>query len=150
MGKTVQVVPHITDAVQEWVENVANQPVSGDEARPQVCIVELGGTIGDIEGMPFVEAFRQFQFRVKRENFCCAHVSLIPSPSATGEPKTKPTQASVRELRGLGLSPDLIICRSEKPVGSAIKDKISNFCHVAPNQVITINDLSSIYTECRS
>ena len=113
--------------------------------EPNVCIIELGGTVGDIEGMPFVEAFRQFQFRVKKENFCCAHVSLIPSPNATGEPKTKPTQSSVRELRGLGLSPDLIICRSEKPVGDAIKDKISNFCHVAPDQVITIHDLSSIY-----
>lgn len=112
---------------------------------PEVCVVELGGTIGDIEGMPFVEAFRQFQFRVKRENFCVAHVSLVPSPRSTGEPKTKPTQASVRELRGLGLSPDLIVCRSEKPIGNEVKDKISNFCHVAPEQVICIHDLSSIY-----
>lgn len=74
----VSVVPHITDAIQEWVSRVAQVPVCGNE-EPQVCIVELGGTIGDIEGMPFVEAFRQFQFRVKRENFCCAHVSLVPS-----------------------------------------------------------------------
>lgn len=144
LGKTVQVVPHITDAIQEWVERVAEQPVKGN-VKPQVCIVELGGTIGDIEGMPFVEAFRQFQFRVKRENFCVAHVSLIPMPRATGEPKTKPTQSSVRELRGLGLSPDLIVCRSEKPVGQEVKEKISNFCHVAPAQVICIHDLSSIY-----
>lgn len=119
--------------------------MTNDGQIPEVCIVELGGTIGDIEGMPFVEAFRQFQFRVKKENFCCAHVSLVPSPKATGEPKTKPTQSSVRELRGLGLSPDLIICRSEKPIGDSIKDKISNFCHVGPEQVITIHDLSSIY-----
>ncbi|XP_075164679.1 CTP synthase isoform X3 [Haematobia irritans] len=144
LGKTVQVVPHITDAIQEWVERVAQTPVRG-ESKPQVCIIELGGTIGDIEGMPFVEAFRQFQFRVKRENFCCAHVSLVPSPSSTGEPKTKPTQSSVRELRGFGLSPDLIVCRSEKPIGSEVKEKISNFCHVAPDQVICIHDLSSIY-----
>lgn len=144
LGKTVQVVPHITDAIQEWVERVAKQPVKNDH-QPQVCIVELGGTIGDIEGMPFVEAFRQFQFRVKRENFIVAHVSLIPMPRATGEPKTKPTQSSVRELRGLGLSPDLIVCRSEKPIGQEVKDKISNFCHVAPEQVICIPDLSSIY-----
>lgn len=137
-------VPHITDAIQEWVERVALQPVK-DNIKPQVCIVELGGTIGDIEGMPFVEAFRQFQFRVKRENFCVAHVSLVPMPRSTGEPKTKPTQASVRELRGLGLSPDLIVCRSEKPIGQTVKDKISNFCHVAPEQVICIHDLSSIY-----
>ncbi|XP_069676513.1 CTP synthase isoform X2 [Periplaneta americana] len=145
LGQTVQVVPHITDAIQEWVERVANQPVSQDGTKPQVCIVELGGTIGDIEGMPFVEAFRQFQFRVKKENFCCAHVSLVPQPRATGEPKTKPTQASVRELRGLGLSPDLIVCRSENPIGQTVKEKISNFCHVAPEQVICIHDLSSIY-----
>lgn len=144
LGKTVQVVPHITDAIQEWIERVAVIPVKAD-VTPEVCIVELGGTIGDIEGMPFVEAFRQFQFRAKRENFCVAHVSLVPSPRATGEPKTKPTQASVRELRGLGLSPDLIVCRSEKPIGDEVKDKISNFCHVAPGQVICIHDLSSIY-----
>ncbi|XP_066581849.1 CTP synthase 1 [Prorops nasuta] len=145
LGKTVQVVPHITDAIQEWVEKIAQNPVTEDGEQPEVCIIELGGTIGDIEGMPFVEAFRQFQFRVKKENFCCAHVSLIPQPRSTGEPKTKPTQSSVRELRGLGLSPDLILCRSEAPIGPSIKEKISNFCHVAPEQVITIHDLSSIY-----
>ncbi|KOX75796.1 CTP synthase [Melipona quadrifasciata] len=145
LGKTVQVIPHITDAIQEWVERVAKQSVTKDGDKPDVCIVELGGTIGDIEGMPFVEAFRQFQFRVKKENFCCAHVSLVPQPRSTGEPKTKPTQSSVRELRGLGLSPDLIVCRSEQPIGDSVKEKISNFCHVAPEQVITIHDLSSIY-----
>lgn len=145
LGKTVQVIPHITDAIQEWVQRVAHIPVTSDNAPPRVCIVELGGTIGDIEGMSFVEAFRQFQFRVKRENFCCAHVSLVPMPKATGEPKTKPTQSSVRELRGLGLSPDLILCRSEKPINHTVKEKISNFCHVAPEQVICIHDLSSVY-----
>ena len=87
LGKTVQVVPHITDAIQEWVERVARVPVSGSAKTPEVCIIELGGTIGDIEGMPFVEAFRQFQFKVKRENFCNVHVSLVPRPSATGEHK---------------------------------------------------------------
>ncbi|KAL1140767.1 hypothetical protein AAG570_000697 [Ranatra chinensis] len=145
LGKTVQVVPHITDSIQEWVERVANRPVSQDGQKPEVCIIELGGTIGDIEGMPFVEAFRQFQFRVKRENFCCAHVSLVPEPKSTGEPKTKPTQASVRELRGLGLSPDLVVCRSEHPISEAVKEKISNFCHVPPEQVLCIHDVSSIY-----
>ncbi|XP_023214939.1 CTP synthase 1-like isoform X1 [Centruroides sculpturatus] len=145
LGKTVQVVPHITDAIQEWVENVAIKPVTADGTTPEVCIIELGGTIGDIEGMQFVEAFRQFQFRVKRENFCCVHVSLIIQPKATGEHKTKPTQANVRELRGLGLSPDFIICRSEKPVTTEVKDKVSNFCHVSLNQVICIHDVPSIY-----
>ncbi|XP_063613970.1 CTP synthase 1-A-like isoform X1 [Penaeus indicus] len=145
LGKTVQVVPHITDAIQEWVETVAHRPVDGDHADPEVCIIELGGTIGDIEGMPFVEAFRQFQFRVKRENICVVHVSLVPQPSSTGEHKTKPTQASVRELRGLGLSPDFIVCRSEKPIDQSVKHKISNFCHVSPEQVICLHDASSIY-----
>lgn len=144
LGRTVQVVPHITDAIQQWVEEVAKRPVTGDQQEPEVCIVELGGTIGDIEGMPFVEAFRQFQFRVKKENFCCLHVSLVPQPR-TGEHKTKPTQASVRELRGLGLSPDLIVCRSEKEINCSVKEKISNFCHVDPEQVICIHDVSSIY-----
>ncbi|KAF7993312.1 hypothetical protein HCN44_006372 [Aphidius gifuensis] len=145
LGKTVQVVPHITDQIQEWIEKVAKRPVTEGGKIPQVCVIELGGTIGDIEGMPFVEAFRQFQFRVKKENFCCAHVSLVPQPRSTGEHKTKPTQESVRTLRGLGLSPDIIVCRSEKPFGETVKEKISNFCSIAPNQVITIHDLSSIY-----
>ncbi|KAL8613708.1 CTP synthase 1 [Nucella lapillus] len=145
LGKTVQVVPHITDAIQEWVTKVAQIPVDGDEAVPDVCIIELGGVIGDIEGMPFVEAFRQFQFRVKRENIICVHVSLIPQPKTTGEQKTKPTQASVRELRGLGLSPDIIICRSLTPLENEVKNKISLFCHVAPEQVYCVHDVTSIY-----
>ncbi|XP_062939573.1 CTP synthase 2 isoform X2 [Cynocephalus volans] len=145
LGKTVQVVPHITDAVQEWVMNQARVPVDGNKEEPQICVIELGGTIGDIEGMPFVEAFRQFQFKAKRENFCNIHVSLVPQPSATGEQKTKPTQNSVRALRGLGLSPDLIICRSSKPIEMAVKEKISMFCHVDPEQVICIHDVSSTY-----
>ncbi|KAF4027288.1 hypothetical protein G4228_018685 [Cervus hanglu yarkandensis] len=142
LGKTVQVVPHITDAVQEWVMNQAMVPVDGHKEEPQIC---LGGTIGDIEGMPFVEAFRQFQFKAKRENFCNIHVSLVPQPSATGEQKTKPTQNSVRALRGLGLSPDLIVCRSSTPIEMAVKEKISMFCHVNPEQVICIHDVSSTY-----
>lgn len=146
LGKTVQVVPHITDAIQEWVEKVAKVSVDGDNTQPEVCIVELGGTIGDIEGMPFIEAFRQFfQFRVKKEDHCLVHVSLVPQPQATGEQKSKPTQSSVRELRGLGLSPDLIVCRSQNPVEDSIKSKISLFCHVEPQQVLSIHDVSSIY-----
>ncbi|XP_026321976.1 CTP synthase isoform X1 [Hyposmocoma kahamanoa] len=145
LGKTVQVIPHITDAIQEWVERVAQIPVTPEKTPPKVCIVELGGTIGDIESMSFVEAFRQFQFRVKRENFCVAHVSLVPMPKSTGEAKTKPTQSSVRELRGLGLSPDLILCRSEKPIDHTVKEKISNFCHVGPEQVMCVHDLGSVY-----
>uniref|UniRef100_A0A672YC13 CTP synthase n=1 Tax=Sphaeramia orbicularis TaxID=375764 RepID=A0A672YC13_9TELE len=133
LGKTVQVVPHITDAIQEWVRKQARVSVDGDSAEPQVCVIELGGTVGDIESMPFIEAFRQFQFKVKRENFCNIHVSLIPQPNTTGEQKTKPTQNSVRELRGL-------VCSQ-----TAVKEKISMFCHVEPSQVICVRDVSSVY-----
>ncbi|XP_056879191.1 CTP synthase 1-like [Takifugu flavidus] len=145
LGKTVQVVPHITDAIQEWVMKQARVSVDDDGIEPEVCIIELGGTVGDIESMPFIEAFRQFQFKVKRENFCNIHVSLIPQPQTTGEQKTKPTQSSVRELRGLGLSPDLIMCRCSTPLETAVKEKISMFCHVEPSQVICVQDVSSIY-----
>lgn len=89
LGKTVQVVPHITDAIQEWVMNQAKVSVDGNKEDPQICVIELGGTIGDIEGMAFVEAFRQFQFKAKRENFYNIHVSLVPQPSATGEQKNQ-------------------------------------------------------------
>ncbi|KAA8586067.1 hypothetical protein FQN60_007636 [Etheostoma spectabile] len=136
------VVPHITDAIQEWVVKQAKVPVEDDHVEPQVCVIELGGTVGDIESMPFIEAFRQFQFKVKRENFCNIHVSLIPQPSATGEQKTKPTQNSVRELRGLGLSPDLIMCRCSTALETSVKEKISMFCHVEPEQVICVHDVS--------
>uniref|UniRef100_A0A3Q3VZD6 CTP synthase n=1 Tax=Mola mola TaxID=94237 RepID=A0A3Q3VZD6_MOLML len=139
------VVPHITDAIQEWVMKQAKVSVDDDDVEPQVCIIELGGTVGDIESMPFIEAFRQFQFKVKRENFCNIHVSLIPQPHTTGEQKTKPTQSSVRELRGLGLTPDLIMCRCSTPLETSVKEKISMFCHVEPSQVICVQDVSSIY-----
>lgn len=145
LGKTVQVVPHVTDAIQAWVQRVARIPVDGSGLTPQVCVIELGGTIGDIEGMPFVEAFRQFQFTVGSENFCNVHVSLVPQPGNTGEQKTKPTQHSVRQLRGFGLSPDIIACRSVTPLEESVKQKISNFCHVAPKQVVAIHDCTSIY-----
>ncbi|XP_042345113.1 CTP synthase 1-like isoform X1 [Plectropomus leopardus] len=145
LGKTVQVVPHITDAIQEWVMKQARVSVDDDGVEPQVCVIELGGTVGDIESMPFIEAFRQFQFKVKRENFCNIHVSLVPQPSSTGEQKTKPTQNSVRELRGLGLSPDLIMCRCASLLETAVKEKISMFCHVEPTQVICVQDVASLY-----
>lgn len=144
LGKTVQVVPHITNSVQEWVERVSLNPMH-DNNEADVCIIELGGTIGDIESMPFVEAFRQFQFRVGTENFCVIHVSLIPQPGTTGEQKTKPTQSSVRELRGLGLSPDLIFCRSKSPIHDTVKSKISMFCHVSTDKVIGVHDCDSLY-----
>lgn len=145
LGKTVQVVPHITDEIQNWVIDVAKTPVDNSNEQPEVCIIELGGTIGDIEGMPFVEAFRQFQFKVKKENFCIFHVSLVLQPKSTSEDKTKPTQASVREIRSLGLAPDFIICRSDHPIQNKTKEKISNFCDVDKEYVICVPDLPSIY-----
>ncbi|XKL60350.1 hypothetical protein PGB90_001366 [Kerria lacca] len=145
LGKTVQVVPHITDEIQEWVKRVANIPVSDTRQVPDICVIELGGTIGDIEGMPFIEAFRQFQFRIQPENFCLVHVSLVPQPKSVGESKTKPTQSSVRELRSLGLAPDIIICRSGMPIDATTKEKISNFCNVSSKQIISIYDVNSIY-----
>lgn len=94
--------------MQDWIESVAQVPVDDSGLPPEVCIIELGGTVGDIESAPFIEAMRQFQFRVGHENFALIHVSLIPIVGAVGEQKTKPTQASVRDLRGLGLTPDFV------------------------------------------
>ena len=145
LGKTVQVVPHITNAIQEWIEKVAREPVDKEGKIPDVCVIELGGVIGDIEGMPYVEAMRKFQFKVGMENFCCCHVSLIPHTTG-GEQKSKPTQMSVRELRGLGLSPDLILARSKSELQEKVKLKISMFCHVGPGQVVSVPDVSSVYS----
>ncbi|OSX63511.1 hypothetical protein POSPLADRAFT_1069855 [Postia placenta MAD-698-R-SB12] len=145
LGKTVQIVPHVTNAIQDWIERVSKVPVDETGEEPDVCIVELGGTVGDIESAPFVEAMRQFQFRVGYENFALIHVSLVPDMH--GEQKTKPTQTTVHALRGLGLLPDLIACRLvvQKPLEPATKSKISMFCHVAPEQVIGVHDVSSVY-----
>lgn len=143
MGKTVQVVPHITNAIQDHVERVARIAVDDSGQEPDVCIIELGGTVGDIESAPFVEAMRQFQFRVGHENFALIHVSLIPV--INGEQKSKPTQAAIRDLRGLGLAPDLIACRCSQPLEPALIEKLTMFCHVGPGQVLGVHDVSSTY-----
>ncbi|KAJ7245386.1 CTP synthase N-terminus-domain-containing protein [Mycena haematopus] len=145
LGKTVQIVPHVTNAIQDWIQRVARIPVDDTGEEPDVCIVELGGTVGDIESAPFVEAMRQFQFRVGHDNFALIHVSLVPDMH--GEQKTKPTQTTIHSLRGLGLLPDLIACRllGPKPLQPATKEKISMFCHVAPEQVFGVHDVSSVY-----
>lgn len=141
LGKTVQVVPHITDAIQAWIERVARIPVDESGLEPEVCIIELGGTVGDIESAPFVEALRQFQFRV--ENFALIHVSLVLV--IHGEQKTKPTQAAIKDLRSLGLTPDMIACRCSEELEPATVQKIGMFCHVGPDQVIAIRDVNSTY-----
>ena len=143
LGKTVQIVPHLTEAIQNWIERVASQPVDGSNEKPDVCIVELGGTVGDIESAPFVEALRQFQFRVGHENFALIHVSLVPVIG--GEQKTKPTQAAVRDLRGLGLVPDMIAARCITPLDRSVINKLSMFCHVGPDQVMGVHDVNSTY-----
>ncbi|KZO98562.1 CTP synthase [Calocera viscosa TUFC12733] len=145
LGKTVQIIPHVTNAIQDWIERVSHVPVDDTDETPDVCIVELGGTVGDIESAPFIEAMRQFQFRVGHENFALIHVSLVPDMH--GEQKTKPTQATVRDVRGLGLMPDLVACRlmSSRPLEDATKAKISMFCHVGKDQVLGVHDVSSVY-----
>lgn len=143
LGKTVQVVPHITDAIQTWIERVARIPVDESGLEPEVCIIELGGTVGDIESAPFVEALRQFQFRVGPDNFALIHVSLVLV--IHGEQKTKPTQAAIKDLRSLGLTPDMIACRCSEELDVATQQKIGMFCHVGPDQVIAIRDVNSTY-----
>ena len=145
LGKTVQVVPHITDEIQDWMERVAAVPVDGNGAEPDICIVELGGTVGDIESAPFVEALRQFQFRVGKENFVLVHVSLVPVIGVVGEQKTKPTQHTVKELRAAGLTPDFLVCRAEEPLLPDTKEKLALFCHVEPSHVLGAHDVSNIY-----
>lgn len=143
LGKTVQVVPHLTNAIQDWIEEVASIPVDGNNEVPDVCIVELGGTVGDIESAPFVEALRQFQFRVGLDNFALIHVSLVPV--INGERKTKPTQAAIRDLRSLGLTPDIIACRCSEELDQASIEKISMFCHVGTDHVWAVHDVNSTY-----
>ncbi|XP_071702533.1 uncharacterized protein [Rutidosis leptorrhynchoides] len=145
LGKTVQVVPHITDAIQDWIERVAAIPVDGKEGPPDVCVIELGGTIGDIESMPFIEALGQFSYRVGAGNFCLIHVSLVPVLNVVGEQKTKPTQHSVRGLRSLGLTPNILACRSTTELDVNVKEKLSRFCHVPEDNIITLYDVSNIW-----
>jgi len=145
LGKTVQVVPHITNAIQDWIERVAAVPVDGKEGPADVCVIELGGTIGDIESAPFIEALGQFSYRVGAGNFCLVHVSLVPVLNVVGEQKTKPTQHSVRGLRGLGLTPNMLACRSTKELEENVKDKLSQFCHVPAANIFTLYDVSNIW-----
>ena len=145
LGKTVQVIPHITDSVQDWIEEISAVSADGTGEKPEACVIELGGTVGDIESSPFIEALRQFQFRVGRENICFVHVSLVPVMGPVGEQKTKPTQHTVKELRGLGINPDVLVCRAETPLTQDVREKLAAFCHVSPNAVMSAHDVSNIY-----
>ncbi|KAI9665444.1 MAG: CTP synthase ura7 [Trizodia sp. TS-e1964] len=143
LGRTVQVVPHLTDAIQDWIERVARIPVDDTNETPDACIIELGGTVGDIESGPFIEAMRQLRRRAGKDNFLQIHVSLIPVVNR--EQKTKPTQQAIRDVRSAGLSPDLIACRCIEPLEKTTTDKIAMFCQVEPAQVVAVHDVASTY-----
>ncbi len=138
-GGTVQVIPHITNEIKERILRVAKQ------TTPDVLIIEIGGTVGDIESLPFLEAIRQFRKDVGRENILYTHVTLLPWIPSAGEMKTKPTQHSVKELRSIGIQPDILVCRCDRPLSAGIKQKLSEFCDVPVGAVITAQDASSIY-----
>ncbi|MGH2529251.1 MAG: CTP synthase [Actinomycetota bacterium] len=139
LGKTVQVIPHITDEIKERIRSYATAE------NADLLIVEVGGTVGDIESLPFLEAIRQLRNEVGRDRCAFVHVSLMPLIGPTGELKTKPTQHSVKELRSLGLQPDVIVCRSDRPIGRHLKEKISLLCDVPMSGVISAPDADSIY-----
>jgi CTP synthase len=140
LGATVQVIPHVTNEIKERIRRVAT-----DQEKPDVIITEVGGTVGDIEGLPFIEAIRQLKKDLGAENVCYIHVTLVPYISAAEELKTKPTQHSVKELRSIGVTPDFIVCRSDRPIDEGIRRKIALFCDVEPNEVISAQDAPSIY-----
>jgi CTP synthase len=139
LGKTVQVIPHITNEIKERIHDAA------DQADADVTIVEIGGTVGDIEGLPFLEAIRQMKTDVGSDNVFYVHVTLIPHVGPAGESKTKPTQHSVRELRNVGIQPDLLLCRCRLPLTEEMREKISLFCDVPKHAVIEGLDTQSIY-----
>ncbi|HZZ65792.1 MAG TPA: CTP synthase, partial [Candidatus Baltobacteraceae bacterium] len=141
LGATVQVIPHITNEIKSHIKRVA------EESRANVCIVEVGGTVGDIESLPFLEAIRQIRYDVGDENVMFCHLTLMPHLGAADELKTKPTQHSVRELRGIGITPDAIICRTgtSTPMPVELKEKIALFCDVPVNAVVQNADAQTIY-----
>lgn len=138
LSGTVQVIPHITDEIKESIKAISRKGF-------QIVIVEIGGTVGDIEGLPFIEAIRQFKKDAGKGNSLYIHVTLIPSVSTTGELKTKPTQHSVKELRSYGIQPDILICRTNQPLPQSVKEKLSLFCDIDKEAVIEGKDVASIY-----
>ncbi|MCZ0811999.1 CTP synthase [Roseovarius sp. EGI FJ00037] len=137
LGKTIQVVPHVTNEIKEWLA------IGDDEVDFMLC--EIGGTVGDIEGLPFFEAIRQFGHDRPRGNCIFMHLTLLPYLAASGELKTKPTQHSVKELQSIGIAPDILVCRSEQPIPEKEREKIALFCNVRKEDVVAAYDLGSIY-----
>ena len=137
LGATVQVIPHITDEIKESILKVSDDV--------DIQIVEIGGTVGDIESLPFLEAIRQFRLDVGRNNAAFVHLTLVPWIGTSGELKTKPTQHSVRELRAIGIQPDILLCRCDRPIPAEVKRKIALFCNISEDAVITARDVETIY-----
>jgi len=137
LGKTIQVIPHVTDEIRKFIG------IGGDEADFMLC--EIGGTVGDIEGLPFFEAIRQFSQSAPPGQCIFIHLTLLPYIDASGELKTKPTQHSVKELRSIGIAPDVLVCRSARPIPEKEREKLALFCNVRPGGVIAAQDLRSIY-----
>jgi len=137
LGKTVQVIPHITDEIKTFILKAAKDN--------DILIVEVGGTVGDIESLPFLEAIRQFRFDFGKENTLYVHLTLVPYIESAGELKTKPTQHSVKELQSIGIRPDILICRSDRTLPKEVKSKIALFCNVSEDAVISAKDVKSIY-----
>ena len=144
LGKTVQIVPHVTNCIQDWIQEAAQIPVDSSKKTPDVCVIELGGTVGDLESGVFLEAIRQFKFRFG-DNICHVHVSLIPALGNVGELKSKPTQHSMVQLRSTGLIPDLVVLRCSKQVPQKIINKVSIFSMVPKTHIIGVHDVSNIY-----
>ncbi|MFH1774874.1 MAG: CTP synthase [Methanobacteriota archaeon] len=139
LGQTVQIIPHVTDEIKKKIYEIARIN------NPDILLVEIGGTVGDIESMPFLEAMRQMRMENGKENVLFVHVTLVPTLEAVGEQKTKPTQHSVKELRGIGIQPDIIVCRTNKPLFEETKAKIALFCDVSKRDVISNHDMESVY-----
>src|SRR5437868_11117827 len=137
LGKTVQVIRHVTDEIKAAFRKVAHDV--------DVVIIEIGGTVGDIESLPFLEAIRQMRLELGQENAVFVHVTLVPYLAAAGEQKTKPTQHSVKEMLGIGIQPDVLLCRSDRHIPSELKRKIALFCNVAEACVISMEDVDTIY-----
>src|SRR6187455_1276348 len=137
LGKTVQVIPHITDEIKKCIKDVSD--------NVDVVIVEIGGTVGDIESLPFLEAIRQFRQEVGRGNAINVHLTLVPYIKASEELKTKPTQHSVKELLSIGIQPDILLCRTDRPIPTEVKRKIALFCNVEEESVIPAYDVDYIY-----
>ncbi|KAJ5566803.1 P-loop containing nucleoside triphosphate hydrolase [Penicillium sp. DV-2018c] len=144
LGKTVQIVPHLVDAIAEWIERVARVPVDETNQTPDVCVIELGGTAGDIENAPFLESLRRLRGRVERDQWLHMLVTLVPV-IMNEEQKTKPTQVAMRDVLSTGLKPDLIACRCEVPLAKSTIDKVASSCNVQPAEIIAVHNVPSTY-----